>query len=189
MDDDRHQRLLADRINVRFEATDVAIDIVQLKAFADGELERHPLEQLEDAAARYGGCPLDGLEMPNFHDFGAWCVAERESAALAQSRILRALVQRLAADPARALPHARTLVRHAPYDEPARATLIRILVELGRLEQAEQQYQVGAQMLKEASATPTGDMYRAWRGAPGSPAADIDRKAAATYRKPVLTAP
>ncbi len=187
VDDDSHQRLLADRINVRFDATDVAIDIVQLKLFAADKLECPPLEQLEDTAARYGGCPLEGLELPNFHDFGAWCVAERESATLAQSRILGALIERLAADPTRALPHARALVRNAPYDEQARATLIRILVALGRLEQAEQQYQAGAQMLKEASVTSTGEMYRAWRGAPGSPAVGIERKVATTYNKTLPT--
>jgi DNA-binding SARP family transcriptional activator len=181
VDDDRHQRLLDDRINVQFETTDVAIDIVQLKAFADGELERRPLEQLEDAAARYGGCPLDGLELPNFHDFGAWCIGERETATLAQSSILGVLIQRLAADPARALPHARALVRNAPYDEKARAPLIGILVALGRLEQAEQQYQV--ERNAQSLAMPTGEMCRAWRGASGSPAAGIERKTAATYSR------
>jgi hypothetical protein len=89
----------------------------------------------------------------------------------AQKRLLTALIRHTSADPERALPHARTLVRIAPYDEPARAALIRMLVALGHSDQAEQQYQVGLKMLKETGASSSGELYRAWRGAPAPPTA------------------
>jgi DNA-binding SARP family transcriptional activator/predicted ATPase len=169
VDDDSQPRILADRSSVRFDPADVAIDIAALKALVEGDLEHAPLERLEDAAARYGGNPLEGLELPNFHDFFAWCTAERESATRAQITLLAALVRRLAGDPERALAHARALVRLTPYDETIRATLIRLLVVLGRNEQAEQQYLAGTRMLKEAGVAPVGELYRAWRGSPGAP--------------------
>jgi DNA-binding SARP family transcriptional activator len=171
VDDDTCQRIVADRINVEFDPADVAIDVAALKALTDGELDRCPLEQLEDAAARYCGNPLEGLELPNFHNFDAWCIAERACVTRAQTRLLTALIRRLTADPERALPHARALVRIAPYDEKARATMVRILVALGHNDEAEQQYQVGARMLKEAGAAPTGELYRAWHGARSAPSA------------------
>jgi DNA-binding SARP family transcriptional activator len=171
VDDDARQRIVADRINVGFDATDVAIDITALKALSDADLDDCSIERLEDAAAHYCGNPLEGLELPNFHDFDTWCIAERERATRAQMRLLSALIRRTTNDPERALPHALALARIAPYDEKVRATLIQLLIALGRNDQAEQQYQVGTRMLKEAGLASTGELYRALRGAPGAPSA------------------
>src|SRR4029450_6217853 len=71
-------------------------------------------------------------------------------------------------DPERALLHARTLVRIAPLDENAWAALVRSLVALGRSDQAEQQYQTGVRMLKEAGVASTGALNSAWRSWQGS---------------------
>jgi DNA-binding SARP family transcriptional activator/predicted ATPase len=171
VDDDTRQRIVADRLAVRFDASDVDIDVATLAALAQGNLETAPLDELEAAAARYCGTPLEGLDLPTFHDYSAWYMGERERATAHQLRLLGALTKRLAGEPQRAAEHARTLVRIAPYDEQARATLIRLLVALGRPDQAEQQYELGSRLLKEAGIAPTGALFRAWRGAPGPPAA------------------
>jgi DNA-binding SARP family transcriptional activator len=171
VDDDARERIVADRLAVRFDASDVEIDVAALATLAQGNLETAPLEELEAAAARYCGTPLEGLDLPTFHDYSAWYMGERERATAHQLRLLNALTKRLAAEPQRAVEHARTLVRIAPYDEQARAALIRLLVALGRPDQAEQQYELGTRLLKEAGIAPTGVLYRAWRGAPGAPAA------------------
>lgn len=172
VDDSGSRRIVADRLGVGFDAADVDIDVAALDAFVGGDLDRCPIEALEDAAARYGGNPLEGLDLPNFHGFDAWCVAERERATQAQSRVLSTLVRRIVHEPARALPHARALVRMNPYDEYARATLIRLLVDLGRVDQAGQQYKIGTRMLKEARATPSGALEAAFHGAPERAPAD-----------------
>jgi DNA-binding SARP family transcriptional activator len=168
VDDETRERIVADRLAVRFDATDVAIDVTALATIAQGALDDAPLPQLEAAAARYCGTPLEGLELPTFHDYSAWYMGERERATAHQVRLLNALTKRLAGEPARAAEHARTLVRISPYDEKARATLIRLLMALGRPDQAEQHYEMGSRLLKEAGATPTGELFRAWRGAPGA---------------------
>jgi DNA-binding SARP family transcriptional activator/energy-coupling factor transporter ATP-binding protein EcfA2 len=170
VDDDSRERIVADRLAVRFDATDVSIDVSALAAIAHGKLDETPLAELEAAAARYCGTPLEGLELPTFHDYSAWYMGERERATVNQVRILNALLKRLAGEPQRAVEHARTLVRIAPYDEKVRAALIRLLMALGRPDQAEQHYQMGSRLLKEAGATPTGELFRAWRGAPGAAA-------------------
>jgi DNA-binding SARP family transcriptional activator len=170
VDDEARERIVADRLAVRFDATDVTIDVAALAALTQRDLDTAPLDELEAAAARYCGTPLEGLDLPTFHDYSTWYMGERERAIAQQVRVLGALVKRLAAEPQRAAEHARTLVRISPYDEQARATLIRLLVTLGRPEQAEQQYELGARLLKEAGVASTGLLYRAWRGAPGAPA-------------------
>src|SRR5688572_11778832 len=168
VDDEMRERIVADRLAVRFDATDVAIDVAALATIAQGKLDETPLAELETAAARHCGTPLEGLELPTFHDYSAWYMGERERATANQVRLLNALLKRLAGDPQRAVEHARTLVRIAPYDEKGRATLIRLLMTLGQPDQAEQHYQMGSKLLKEAGATPTGELFRAWRGAPGA---------------------
>jgi DNA-binding SARP family transcriptional activator len=67
--------------------------------------------------------------------------------------------------PERAVAHARALVDIAPYDEPSRATLIRLLHSLRHVEEANQQYQLGLRMLKEAGICSTGALLSALRGA------------------------
>src|SRR6185503_17034033 len=170
VDDEARERIVADRLTVRFDATDVGVDVAALATIAHGKLDEAPLAELEEAAARYCGTPLEGLDLPTFHDYSAWYMGERERATANQARVLNALLKRLAGDPQRAVEHARTLVRIAPYDEKVRATLIRLLMTLGRPDQAEQHYQMGSRLLKEAGATPTGELFRAWRGAPGAEA-------------------
>jgi DNA-binding SARP family transcriptional activator/predicted ATPase len=159
VDDETRPRILADRQSVRFDATGVAVDSIEL-----GGLE---LPVLEQAATRYSGYFLEGLSLANFHDFEAWCTSERETVTHAQVQLLRTLVERLGNDPARATLHARAWVRLAPYDEGARAALIRLLMTSGHPEQAEQHYRAGAKLLAEIGATSTGELYRAWRGGPG----------------------
>jgi DNA-binding SARP family transcriptional activator len=191
VDDEARERIVADRLAVRFDASDVDVDVAALAAITQGKLDETPLEELEAAAARYCGTPLEGLELPTFHDYSAWYMGERERATANQVRLLNALLKRLASDPQRAVEHARTLVRIAPYDEKVRAALIRLLVALGRPDQAEQHYQMGSRLLKEAGAAPTGELFRAWRGAPGAaaPASPAAAAAAPPSAQPARSAP
>ena len=100
VDDDARERIVADRLAVRFDLSDVAVDTAELAALAQGNLAATPLETLEDAAARYCGTPLEGLELPAFHDYSAWHIGEREHATANQLRVLDALIERLATEPA-----------------------------------------------------------------------------------------
>jgi hypothetical protein len=46
-----------------------SIDVVSLQGLSDETLSAGPVESLEDAAVRYGGEPLAGSTLPNFHDY------------------------------------------------------------------------------------------------------------------------
>jgi DNA-binding SARP family transcriptional activator len=169
IDDEDRQRIIADRTHVEIDTSDADIDATRLCSLAGNGLTDASTESLEDAADLYRGNFLEGLDLPNFHDFHAWCIAEREQVARAQVALLRELVSRLGGEPERALPYARTLVSISPYDEELRAGLIRLLVALGRTDEAEQHYQLGQRMLKEIGAVPGGLMEAARRPALSEP--------------------
>jgi len=159
-------RIVADRSHVEFDAGDVACDVLRLRELAGSDLSSATTESLESAAREFSGHFLEGLELSNFHEFQAWCIAERELVTRAQSDLLGELIERKRGDPETALPHARDLVSLVPYSESARETLIRLLVATGRADEARQQYLLGARMLKEAGARPTGALTRALESQP-----------------------
>ena len=151
-------RLVADRLAVGLDLEDIDVDVLRLHCLVERGLPDADLDSLEATAARYRGPFLEGLELPNLHDFHSWCLAEREGAMRAQSRLLGSLVERLGEAPERALPHAQALVRLSPFDETARARLVRLLQALHRPREAEQQYQLGMRLLKEAGLPVAGPL-------------------------------
>ncbi|MDI5985428.1 BTAD domain-containing putative transcriptional regulator [Halomonas sp. M4R5S39] len=166
-DDPERPRIIADRLCVGLDTSDIDLDVSALhEAFEQGP-HQAPIDMLEAVAMRYRGPFLEGLDLSRFHDFHSWCLAERERAMRAQTAILSALVERLAETPERALAHAQVLVRLAPFDEDARAGLIRLLLILSRPREAEQHFQLGMRLLKEAGIPTSGALLRARRGTAG----------------------
>ncbi len=186
VDDEAHPRIIADRSTVAFDASDVDIDLRALHDLAENGLADTPTETLARTADAYRGDFLEGLELPNFHDFYTWCIGEREHAIRSQGRLLRALVERYAGEPEQALHYAERLVQLMPLDEEARASLIALLAALGRREEARQQYRAGVEKLREAGVESSGALQRAWRrceqSANGAPEAASPRPAAARPR-------
>src|SRR5690606_15567095 len=100
VDGENAARIVADRESVRFEARGAIVDWCALRErIALGLDGAHPAE-LGELAAAFRGDFLEGLELPDFDDFQAWCVAEREAARKAHAEVLRALVERLEGDSA-----------------------------------------------------------------------------------------
>ncbi|EPC04056.1 hypothetical protein L861_01755 [Litchfieldella anticariensis FP35 = DSM 16096] len=163
VDEPGRTRIVADRLCAGIDTTDIDIDVMTLRTLVEQGVEQASTEALETAARRYRGPFLEGLDLSRFHDFHSWCLAEREQASRIQTTLLAALIQRLVDTPDRALPHAHSHVRLAPYDETVRARLIRLLLALNRREEAEKQYQLGIRMLKEAGVAPTGELHHTWR--------------------------
>jgi DNA-binding SARP family transcriptional activator len=171
VDDEDCQRIVADRSHVRFNTDGVEIDVLSLRSLVGGKLSELSTDALEQAAKQFGGRFLEGLELSNFHEFHAWCIAEREQSIQAQIDLLTEIVERKRDEPEAALPYARSLVTNSPYSETARESLIRLLVTAGRSQEAKQQYALGARMLKEIGAQPTGALSRALESAHGTGAA------------------
>ena len=155
VDDEERRRIIADRSTVAFDTSSVDIDVLALHRAAD-DVEGASFEQLVRLAERNQGGFLEGLDLPDFHDFHAWCIGERERVIRSQARVLRELGKRLADQPERALDYALSLVSLTPFDESPRAELIRLLVQLDRQQEAEHQFRVGQEKLAEVGITESG---------------------------------
>jgi DNA-binding SARP family transcriptional activator len=180
VDEPGRPRIRAPRDSVAFDAQGARIDVIALKERCAAGLDGAPVDELAALAREFRGELLEGLDVGEFLDFQAWCVAEREEARKVQARVLRVLVERLAGDPEAALPHARTLATIDPLDEPVRASLVRLLTATGRRREAEQQYDAAKRLLQEFGTGGSGALEAAWRGSrDGAPRARAAREPAA----------
>jgi DNA-binding SARP family transcriptional activator len=165
VDEPSRPRILAHKDTVSFEAQDAHVDILALKTRAAAGLESASTAELVALAAEFRGELLEGLDLGDFLDFQAFCVAEREEARKLHAAVRRALVARLAHDPESALPHARVLAAVDPLNEGARAGLVRLLAATGRRGEAEQQYEAACRMRKELGGPPSAELDAALRSA------------------------
>ncbi|HKU98551.1 MAG TPA: alpha/beta fold hydrolase [Vineibacter sp.] len=172
----------ADRATIQFNAASATVDLLALRADLN-DIDAAPLEQLKDAAATFRGAFLEGLELPECHEFRSWTVAEREDARALHARILTALVTRLSDDIDAALPHARTLVQIDPQDEPAWSRLIRLLVAAGRPQEAREQYETAGRALQPVGG-PKDALLQAWRDVGAALATPSSPRSAPDARHP-----
>jgi hypothetical protein len=156
-------RIVADRETVAFDAAEMEIDFAAVRQRLDSGPDKLTTEQLETMARSFRGELLEGLDLPDCHDYQAWCVAEREEARLLQGRVLQHLIERLAPQPEAALPHARRLVEIEPVNQAARAHLLKLLATTGHLREAEQRYEVGRRLIAELGAAGAGALDEAWQ--------------------------
>jgi DNA-binding SARP family transcriptional activator len=163
VDDEAQPRIIADRNSVRFDTARVDLDVEKLHSIADNGLDAASTDDLVTAADCYSGAFLQGLDLPNYNDFYTWCIGQREHANRSQAALLRTLTERLQAEPDSALEYAQRLVQLVPLEEPARASLIRLLLALGRDEEARQQYRAGLEKLREAGLDSDGTLGDALR--------------------------
>src|SRR5262249_47770852 len=119
---------------------------------------------------------LEGLDLDLCPEYQAWCLAEREELKTLHCRILRHLVAQLTSQPEQALPRVRILVNLEPFDEAARAMLVRLLAATGRRDEAEQHYELSKRALADLGSPTSGELERAKRelrdSAPVSRSAD-----------------
>src|SRR6266566_10118109 len=134
------RRIIADRENVGLDLDRVAVDILSLRNVARNGTDSISTDALRQATEALEGDFLEGLDLPDCHEFQNWCTGEREEARRLRVRLLTALVARLEDVPDEALRHARALSLLEPDSEAAQATLVRLLRAAGRSREAEQQF-------------------------------------------------
>src|SRR5204863_8890289 len=147
--DEGGTRLQADRERVAFERAGATVDTVALRAaLADG-VEGSTTDVLRAAAARFRGEFLEGLDLPSCYRFHEWCVGEREELRALRVRLLAELRARLEPTaPEEALAYARERVRVDPLTEAAHVDVVRLLGRLGRVREAQAQYETCRRILE-----------------------------------------
>lgn len=156
------ERIAADRELVSFRAQGARIDLLAIRQRIEGGVDAIPLDELEGIAAEFRGEFLEGLDLSDFDDFHAWCVAMREDARKARVAVHEGLMRRLGAEPARALPFARVLVQADPFAPSARAHLLRLLAATGRMPEAADHYGTARRILGEAGPAAVAALDAAW---------------------------
>jgi RecA/RadA recombinase len=163
VDEPGAMRIVTEGDTVAFRADGAEVDLFRVRAAAATGIERLDDDSLRAIADAYRGELLEGLDLSEFDEYQAWCLAAREEARALQAKILRALCDRLRQQPETALPYARALVRIEPVDEQLRAQLVALLVGAGREAEARQQCRAGVRQLRELGAALTGALAAAER--------------------------
>lgn len=169
IDEPDRRRIVADRENVGLDLDHVTVDILSLRSIARNGTDSMSTDALREATEALEGSFLEGLDLPDCHEFQIWCTSEREETRQLRARLLTALVERLEGDePQEALRHARTLSLLEPASEAAQATLVRLLRVAGRWREAEEQFQHAQRRLEEFNVVRTGALSQALRLPPAS---------------------
>lgn len=152
LNDPGAERLVAGREHVEFRALGARVDLLDARQALRGGVAAIATGRLQDLAEAFRGEFLEGLELPDFLDFRAWCATQREDARALRAGVLRELLARRRDDPPLALPVARALVQADPSDEEARVQLIQLLQQAGRPLEVEQQLQAARRISAELGA-------------------------------------
>jgi DNA-binding SARP family transcriptional activator/pimeloyl-ACP methyl ester carboxylesterase len=145
VDEPGRSRLIADRDTVRLDLSGASCDFDDIaKAAVCGEPD-----ELAAAGARRGEF-APGVDLRGCDEFDSWLAATREDVRQRLLAVWRALVERNATEPARALPFARRMVEEDPLDEGGWQRLIELLRKLGRNDEAAAQRDVALRTLEGA---------------------------------------
>jgi pimeloyl-ACP methyl ester carboxylesterase/DNA-binding SARP family transcriptional activator/class 3 adenylate cyclase len=123
------EALVTDRNTVALRNQSIALDLRRITAMPDPP--SLAVSELEHAVRLFKGGFLDDLSLPRCPEFEAWRTSHINDVDLIKARILRTLVERLAAEPSRALPYAHALQAMQPGDA-ALAAAVGALAERAR---------------------------------------------------------
>src|SRR6266850_1759001 len=155
------RRIVADRESAGLDLDRDTVDILSLRDLVRNGTDAVLTDTLRQATEALEVDFLEGLDLPDCHEFQSWCIGEREETRRLRVRLLTALVNRLADVPDEALRHARALSLLAPADEGAQAMLLRLLRAAGRWREAEEQFQRAQRRLGEFNVARTGALRQA----------------------------
>jgi predicted ATPase/pimeloyl-ACP methyl ester carboxylesterase/DNA-binding SARP family transcriptional activator len=118
--------LQADRNVVNLRSDSLFLDCAAVRSLTQQDLATASIEDLEQLAGLFRGRFIDDLSLSRCPEFEAWRIATAEEMELAQVRILRSVIDRLADDPSRALTHAHALQALLPEDEDLEQSVKRL---------------------------------------------------------------
>jgi DNA-binding SARP family transcriptional activator len=156
-------RIVTDGTTVGFEPAGAQVDLFAVRQQLEVAPQGLATDQLVQLADEFRGEFAEGLELPDFQEFQFWCAAMRGEARALHARVLQALLERLAARAAAAVPHARKLVQIDPLNVDACITLLDLLIRDGRRPEAEQQFEACRRLLTELQSPEVERLQQVWR--------------------------
>ena len=142
--------LKADRNTVQLCLDNAGFGYASIRGLTQLDLNACPLTVLESCAAQFSGPFLADLSLPRCPEFEAWRAAISDEADVLHIRLLRALIERTAEEPERALAYAHQLRRLSPGNQNL-AKEIEILARAAR--QSAMTPQPAARTLRVAGGT------------------------------------
>ena len=178
LDEPHATRVVADREHVGIELCGAAVDVltVRRELGSASQLAAAATERLEQLAHSFAGELMEGLDLGDFDEYQAFCVAEREQARKLRAALLEELCKRCGEQPERALPYARTWAHVDPLRFEARETMLRYALAAGRRDEAAQHYESARRTFEELGSPRAADLTRLWgalRTPSARPAAEI----------------
>jgi DNA-binding SARP family transcriptional activator/tetratricopeptide (TPR) repeat protein/energy-coupling factor transporter ATP-binding protein EcfA2 len=168
VDSPGRRRLIADKEQIRLELDGVPIDLYRLRELQATGFSSATTADLEWGVEVLRGELLEGLDLPDCHQYHEWYRAEREASRRLSVELRLALIARLESDPAAALVHARAWTIADPLDQSGHAAVIRLLGRIGRNKDALEQYAVCKRILGvQAGARPSLEVEQARMGLGG----------------------
>lgn len=159
----------ADRNDVTLALQPAQVDLLAVRATLRDGVDGAATQILESLAARFHGPFLADLDPPANAELQSWLAGMREETRRLHADILYTLDDRYAAEPERALPYLRELVRLDPWAEAAWARLVQRLNALGRRQEADAQYAAAVKALADVGG-PTRLLERARQAEAAAPA-------------------
>jgi DNA-binding SARP family transcriptional activator len=149
--------LLAEGERVTMTAAGAEVDLLAVREIFATGLKNANSNKLREAADRFRGQFLEGLELPDCYRFQAWCTSQRETTRRWRLELLETLADRLGeADGALAV--AREILEVDPSREPAHRRVMALLLASGNRKEALRQYDVCRAILREQGARPSEEM-------------------------------
>jgi len=152
-------RLVTQGDRVGFESHEAQVDLTIIRELVHPTPTDASTGSLQQAASRFRGAFLEGLDLPDCYRYDTWYTTEREAVHRLQNAILAALVERFQDSPEIALSYARDRLLSDPFSEAAHLDLIALLGKIGRIPEAIKQYESCRQMLeREFGAPPSPEL-------------------------------
>ncbi|HLS68379.1 MAG TPA: AAA family ATPase [Kiloniellales bacterium] len=154
--------LIADRETVALDVSHCFIDLLAVRALERDGIATARTAQLLEAAEFFRGDFLEGLELSNSNEFQSWCLVEREDLRRLNVKILLELRRRYTAEPETALGFLRRLVQVEPFDEEARAELLRLLLATRRRREAQGHFKTAERLFQDLGDGSAERLKRVW---------------------------
>lgn len=164
VDDPGRKRVVTAHDNVRLDLDDGFVDVLEVERATRAGIDSLDAAQLRACASLFAGDFLDRLEIERSAAWTGWLMAERRRLRGVHLAVLEHLVARLADDSEEGFVYLEKWLQLAPFDRRAHELMLKSLLRLGRIHEAEAQFARSAQLF-ESEGLDFLPVRRAWQEA------------------------